>query len=428
MTLAERLQQAESQLRAGLHPDRARRDAESLLLHAIGKNTAWLLAHSDDEFGGCTAISYASLVDRRRRGEPTQYITGETEFYGLPFRVTPDVLIPRPETELLVEKTLLLAQPSPSALKGHDFSRAVKDPETKQALAPEGKSESAPFLAQPSPSDLKGHDFSRAANDPETKGALAPEETSKTAPSRTQPSTSALKGHDFSRAVKDPETKGALAPEGKSETALSPAQPSPSALKGHDFSRAANDPETKGALAPEGNCKTAPSRTRILDIGTGSGAIAVALAHNLPDASVTAIDLSASALSIARENAARNGIADRIRFLQGDLLAPVAAEQFDFIVSNPPYVPGSDRETLAVEVRDHEPALALFAGNDGLDIYRRLVPAAFASLASGGFIALEIGYGQQPAIHDLLTGAGFQHIEFHSDLQNIPRVAVAQHP
>ncbi len=314
MTLAERIQQAESQLRAGLHPDRARRDAESLLLHAIGKNTAWLLAHSDDEFGGCTAISYASLVDRRRRGEPIQYITGETEFYGLPFRVTPDVLIPRPETELLVEKTLLLAQPSPSALKGHDFSRA------------------------------------------------------------------------------------------------------------------ANDPETKGALAPEGKSKTAPSRTRILDIGTGSGAIAVALAHNLPDASVTAIDLSASALSIARENAARNGIADRIRFLQGDLLAPVAAEQFDFIVSNPPYVPGSDRETLAVEVRDHEPALALFAGNDGLDIYRRLIPAAFASLASGGFIALEIGYGQQPAIHDLLTGAGFQHIEFHSDLQNIPRVAVAQHP
>jgi release factor glutamine methyltransferase len=282
MTLAERLQQAESQLRTSPHPERADKDAEALLLHVIGRNNAWLLAHSNDEFGGCTAISYASLVDRRRKGEPIQYITGETEFYGLPFRVTPDVLIPRPETEHLVEKVVELL----------------------------------PLFRRP----------------------------------------------------------------------------------------------------------------RVVDVGTGSGAIAIALAHEWPAASVTAIDLSAAALELACRNAKRIGFANRIRFLQGDLLAPVAGEQFDFIVSNPPYVPNSDRDTLAVEVRDHEPSLALFAGNDGLDIYRRLIPAAFASLVPSGFIALEIGYGQQPAIHDLLASAGFQRIEFHPDLQNIPRVVIAQHP
>src|SRR6201993_572591 len=112
MTLREWLGQAEAQLSAGPHSERARRDAEILLLHLIGKNKAWLMAHADDDFAGCTAIRYAGLLERRRKGEPIQYITGEAEFYGLPFRVESDVLIPRPETELLVEKCLPLATPS----------------------------------------------------------------------------------------------------------------------------------------------------------------------------------------------------------------------------------------------------------------------------------------------------------------------------
>jgi release factor glutamine methyltransferase len=165
---------------------------------------------------------------------------------------------------------------------------------------------------------------------------------------------------------------------------------------------------------------------RIVDIGTGSGAVAVALSHNLPNAGLTAIDLSEPALTIARENAKRNGVA--LRFLQGDLLSPVAGEQFDIVVSNPPYVPEIDRPTLSVEVREYEPGLALFAGNDGLDIYRRLIPQAFACLVSGGFIALEIGYGQSAAIAGLLGAAGFRNIEFTPDLQGIQRVACAQRP
>jgi release factor glutamine methyltransferase len=174
--------------------------------------------------------------------------------------------------------------------------------------------------------------------------------------------------------------------------------------------------------------KAAPAMRNlgILDLGTGSGAIAVALAHKLPNAQITATDISALALNVARDNAARNNVAPQIRFLQGDLLAPVADEVFDIVVSNPPYVPIVDRASLAVEVRDREPALALFAGHDGLDMYRRLIPAAFAALAPGGFIALEIGYGQAPSIQKLLASSCFQQIELTSDLQGIPRVVTAR--
>ena len=106
MTLQDSLDAGAARLGAGPHPGRARRDAETLLLHLLGKNRAWLLTHLDDPFGGCTAIQFAALLNRRLTGEPIQYITGEAEFYGLPFHVTRDVLIPRPETEHLVEAAL----------------------------------------------------------------------------------------------------------------------------------------------------------------------------------------------------------------------------------------------------------------------------------------------------------------------------------
>jgi release factor glutamine methyltransferase len=269
-----------ARLNSGPHPGRARADAELLLLHILGKDRAWLMTHLDEELAANKAVQYTELLERRRHGEPIQYITGETEFCGLPFRVTRDVLIPRPETEHLVEKVLELA----------------------------------------------------------------------------------------------------------------------------------------GQF----------SMPRIVDVGTGSGCIAVALARALPNAQISAIDLSAAALAVAMENAKRNGAA--IRFLEGDLLAPVAGEPFDFIVSNPPYVPAADRATLSVEVREHEPAMALFAGDDGLEIYRSLIPAAFDALNPGGYTLLEIGCGQSPAISELLVRSGFEQIGFIPDLQGIPRVACARRP
>ncbi len=336
MTLREALQYAEKQLRAGPHPVRARLDAEALLLHLTGKDRAWLLTHAADPFGGCTATQYAALLQRRLTGEPIQYITGTCEFYGLPFRVTRDVLIPRPETEHLVETALKILGAMPAQLKP---------------------------LGAPSMASAAG----------ERHGW----ETTSSSTSKGAPSLARTLGQGW-------------------------------------------ETNTLGSWSGS-----------ILDIGTGSGAIAIALAHHLPHARVTAVDLSPAALSIARENAECNHVGERIRFLQGDLLAPVAlsdttAEAFDLIVSNPPYVADTDRATLDPEVRDFEPHAALFAGPDGLTIYRRLIPDAFAALKSGGWLVLEIGHGQSDAVRALLHAAGFTGSQSTPDLQGIPRVLAAQ--
>jgi release factor glutamine methyltransferase len=279
----------------------------------LKKNRAWLVTHSDESLPDQLSTSYSALVERRRRGEPIQYIIGETEFYGLPFRVTPDVLIPRPETEHLVERAIRLIP--------------VFDNRTKRFLS-----------------------FQRV--------------------------------------------------------------------------RPANHNQEKSRIDPH----KAGWPPRVLDVGTGSGCIAISIAHDWSEAEITAIDLSSSALEVALFNARSLGFADHIRFLQGDLLAPVAGEKFELIVSNPPYVPTTDRAQLSVEVRDFEPAMALFAGDDGLEVYRRLIPAAFDTLVPGGFLLLEIGFGQSLAIEELLTRSGFIQIQFIPDLQGIPRVACAQRP
>jgi release factor glutamine methyltransferase len=282
MTLQEWLKHGEARLRTGPHPDRARRDAELLLMHATLLHRAALLARLKEILLEEEATVYRRLVKRRAKGEPIQYITGEAEFYGLPFRVGTSVLIPRPETEHLVVKAIEIASE----------------------------------FVEP----------------------------------------------------------------------------------------------------------------RIVDVGIGSGAIAVTLANQLPGARVTATDISMGAILTARVNAERNCVADRIRFIRGDLLAPLASEKFDLVVSNPPYVPAADRPGLAVEVRDYEPAVALFAGDDGLDVIRRLVPAAFAALASGGALVMEFGYGQWPAVSALLADTGFAEIEFVPDLRGIPRIACGTKP
>jgi release factor glutamine methyltransferase len=277
-TIGNCLKRGAGWLHFGPHPKQARPDAEILLRLVLGRDRAWLMAHGDDKAEPNLWPTYFALLSRRLRGEPIQYIAGETEFYGLPFRVTTDVLIPRPETEILVEKAIEVA-----------------------------------------------------------------------------------------------------------------------------------------------GCR---DQSRIVDVGTGSGCIAVALAKALNSNRITAIDSSPTALEVARDNAQRNGV--NVRFLAGNLLTPVADELFDLVLSNPPYVAEADRASLAVEVREFEPARALFAGEDGLDIYRRLIPAAHAVLVPGGSLALEIGFSQAKAIEVLLSSSGFQNIEFTPDLQGIPRVASAR--
>lgn len=280
MTLRQLVAVAEMTLQTGPHPDRARLDAETLLLHLLKQNRAWLLGHGDDAAQTGTAQSYETAIARRGAGEPLQYITGEAEFFGLPFSVAPGVLIPRPETEHLVEEVIRLAG-------------ALKEP-------------------------------------------------------------------------------------------------------------------------------------RIADIGTGSGAIAVPLAHSLSNARISAVDLSPQALAIARQNAIRNHVQNQIEFFEGDLLAPLAGQSFHIIASNPPYVPLTDRDSLSVEVREHEPHAALFAGDDGLSIYRRLIPDARELLIPGGWLVMEIGYGQQSAIEELMIENKYSSVHFIADYQAIARVAVGQ--
>jgi release factor glutamine methyltransferase len=268
----------------GLAPSNtARRDAELLLLHITRLTKADLLTHPNRELTEAQTSAYRAAIARRMRHEPVQYITGTQEFYGRPFIVTPAVLIPRPETEHLVEAVL----------------------------------------------------------------ALHP------APRRILP-------------------------------------------------------------------------LRILDIGTGSGILAVTLALELANATVTATDISSDALGVAKRNAAALGAA-HIRFVESDLFAAIAAHsetRFDCIVSNPPYVPST--EPLEPQVRDYEPANALYAGEDGLAIYRRLIPAAATHLEPGGHLLVEIGHGQRDAIGDLVRASGFEGFRFTDDLQGIPRVAIAK--
>lgn len=168
-----------------------------------------------------------------------------------------------------------------------------------------------------------------------------------------------------------------------------------------------------------------PEARTVLDIGTGSGCIAVALHKRLPLAQVTATDLSAAALAVARRNAAKH--AAPLEFLCGSLFAPLAGRSFDLIVSNPPYIPTADIDTLDQEVRDYDPRAALDGGNDGLDIYRALVPAAVAHLNPGGWLVVEIGIGQAKDVARLFRACGgFGEPIVALDSAGIERVVGAQ--
>jgi release factor glutamine methyltransferase len=159
----------------------------------------------------------------------------------------------------------------------------------------------------------------------------------------------------------------------------------------------------------------------VVDVGTGSGCLAVALAVELPDARVIATDVSAQALIVARANAARHNVADRIRFVETDLL-PSTIDHVDLIVSNPPYVAVSEGASLPPEVREYEPAIALFAGTDGLGVYRRLFAAARVAADVSGHAIVELGYNQAADVTEIARARGWAPVEMQRDLQGIDRV------
>lgn len=293
------LKEAMARLRAAKIPSHTLA-AELLLMHALGRDRTWLYTNPESRLDPDVAEAYFALVARRVAGEPTQYLTGKQEFWGLEFEVTPAVLIPRPETEHVIEVAL------------------------------------------------------------ERLGA---------------------------RGIKIDMATGT---------------PSP--------------------------------RLQIADVGTGSGCLAVALAHELPHAEIVATEISAAALDVAQRNAVRHSVADRIRFIECDLLgvassSPSASRpsSFDLIVSNPPYVALNEAATLAREVRDHEPHAALFGGTTGIEIYARLIEQAGALLRAGGILVLELGYNSADEVRKLFhVQPHWANVSITNDLAGIPRVLAAE--
>ncbi|CAM4278281.1 peptide chain release factor N(5)-glutamine methyltransferase [Paenibacillus tarimensis] len=284
----------------------ARANAELLLMHLLGLEKSALLRDWRDPFPGKCEAAWAELVERKAKGEPVQYIMGEQWFYGLPFRVTPAVLIPRPETELLVEAVLAAADRLWPAATGDE-------PEALRQSELEGRSR---------------------------------------------------------------------------------------------------------------------RRLRAVDVGTGSGAIAVTLAVQRPEWQVCATDLSGEALQVARSNAKRHGAEDRMLWLLGDLLEPVtAAEQplaVDILISNPPYIPAGDIEGLQREVRDYEPRLALDGGEDGLNPYRKMLKQMQCMSEVPHIAAFELGQGQAHEVARMMADTRWwNEIRIIDDYAGIGRHVIA---
>ena len=180
-------------------------------------------------------------------------------------------------------------------------------------------------------------------------------------------------------------------------------------------------PDTETLVSEAEKRLRGKSGARIADVGTGSGAIALSLLHALSDLTAAAVDVSSAALKVARENAARLALMDRVAFYEGDLLTPLHGQTFDAILSNPPYIPRGDIAALPPEVQA-EPYLALDGGVDGLDFYRRLTREAAALLRPGGFLAVEAGRGEAAAISDMARANGWAEVEIVQDLAGIDRV------
>lgn len=260
--------------------DESRNEANLLLMYILDRDRTFLLAHPEENLSAKQFEQYRSLLARRAEGYPLQYLTGRQEFFKLDFEVTSDVLIPRPETELIVEVGIEIL-----------------------------KEQAAPFFA---------------------------------------------------------------------------------------------------------------------DLGTGSGAIAISLLHELPRARAIAVDISSRALEVAKRNAERHAVIDRLQLTKSDLFSAIDLQTpFDLVVSNPPYIPAKDLNGLQREVR-HEPQAALDGGPNGLGVIRRLLKAAPDFLSARGHLVFEIGFDQHDAVKTLIDHAVWKLSELRKDLQGIPRTVVLQ--
>lgn len=278
MNISENLKKATEILRENGIAE-SRREANSLLAFAIGKDRTFLIAHSEYELSDEEISRFYEILERRNRREPFQYIVGKQEFYGLDFMVTKDVLIPRPETELIVESAIEILQ--------------------------------------------------------------------------------------------------------KNEN------------------------------------------PRFLEVGVGSGCISISILYENKTATAIALDISENALQIARRNAEKHQVSDRLELKISDIFDEIKADEFDLIVSNPPYIDEGSFADLQPEVRDFEPEFALTDGGNGLSIIEKIIKDAPLFLKSEGFLLIEIGFNQSNEVHEMCSPNVWQSIEFLCDLQGIPRTLKA---
>lgn len=362
------------------HP---RQSAEWLLSHACGLSRIQLYVSFERVLAATEREWLRQAVSRRGAGEPLQYITGEVAFRHVTLAVRPGVLIPRPETEVLVSEVLALL-PAPKRRVALD---STIDAWEGDVLREAARAEAA--AKAPGPSGTSG----AGAASPASDGMLPDEEEEELpAPERFE---------SFGARVADD------APEGEGE-----AEPD-----------AAQVPPTPPS-APDGTLLVA-------DIGTGSGCIACSLAHEHADVRVIATDVSDQALQLARENVSALGLDAVVKVIRSDLAAAIPQRycgRMDAVVSNPPYIPTAVMGELAPEVADFEPALALDGGADGLDVFRRLIPQAQALLKGGGILACEL---HETCLDDacaLVREAGFADVRAAKDLAGRPRVLLARKP
>ena len=352
-----------------------RLDAELLLAHTLGRSRVALYTHFDQPLSRDELTRYRECIVRRLAGTPVAYLTGEKEFYGLGLHVSEAVLIPRPETELLVDVAVRLLPPP--------------------SLADAALDGAADTDADPSSDAI-------VVADRDGDATQASEEVWH----RAQPGVEMTVHYDAPLLQTEDEASVA-------ETQLATAS----------ATSPATDATEATTLAPEPSDGEAGSKGTpavVVDVGTGSGAVALAIKHLRPDVEVLAIDLSPVAIAVATENAARLGLA--VEFWQGDLLSALpGGRQADVIVANLPYIPTAEIAALPAEVR-HEPHSALDGGSDGLVLVRRLVAQARSALRRGGALALEIGAGQAAETEAILQRAGFVDVRSEPDLAKILRV------
>ncbi len=368
MTLIELRERTETWF-AGLGIDSARLDAEVLIAHALGLQRLAFITERDRPLSEEELTACRELVRRRGKREPVAYILGTREFFSRDFAVDGRVLIPRPETEHLVDLALQwLTRGRP---QGEIVAELDQDADEDEDGAPMG-------ALVPGVETTVVYDEVEAASD-----------------------------GDEVRVELNPDAVSPM-PQNEDQAADEPA----------------------ASPAESGTAPAAPAGV-VLDYGTGSGAIAITLAAEVPGLRILALDISKDALEVAKENATTHEVADRVGFVHSDGLSRVPPRfrgQLRGIVANPPYVPVETKASLMPDVRDWEPEEALFAGDDALLHYRRLATEAKDWLAAGGFLAVELGQGQAEEVAGVLLEHGWHNVVVQRDLAGIPRVVAGWRP